>query len=122
MATLDEMLAEAQKPTGLDALLAEAKKPQKRGLMQTADDAIRLAASGMTAGYADKIASYLGGTPLEEERGKTEAARNRLGLLGTGASVGLCSCHRSATPQLGQMPQRQTFWREPFQGRDKSHR
>lgn len=63
-------------------------KAESGGFLQTADDAIRLAASGITGGYADKAASFFGGTPLEEERAKTEAARQRLGLAGTAAEIG----------------------------------
>lgn len=76
--------------SGLPSNLQKAEAPAAPmgGFMQTADDAIRLAASGMTGGYADKISSYLGGTPLEEERAKTDAARQRLGLAGTAAEVG----------------------------------
>jgi hypothetical protein len=63
-------------------------EPQKKtsgGFLQSIDDAVRLAASGATMGYADKFASYMGGAPIEEERAKTEAARGRMGLLGTAA-------------------------------------
>jgi hypothetical protein len=72
----------------MNAQKAEAPAASMGGFMQSADDAIRLAASGMSGGYADKIASYFGGTPLEEERAKTEAARQRLGFAGTAAEVG----------------------------------
>lgn len=60
---------------------------QSGGFLQKADDLVRMAADGITGGYADKFASYMSGTPLEEERAKTEAAAGRTGMAGTVAEI-----------------------------------
>lgn len=49
---------------------------------QAADDTVRLLASGVTFGYADKLAGYLSGEGTEAERVKTEQARQRAGSAG----------------------------------------
>ncbi|RVG01740.1 hypothetical protein CN172_04335 [Sinorhizobium meliloti] len=49
---------------------------------QAADDTVRLLASGITFGYADKLAGYLGGEGTEAERARTEQARERAGSAG----------------------------------------
>jgi hypothetical protein len=46
------------------------------------NDAVRLAASGASFGIADRLAA-LGGSTLEEEQAKTQAARDRQNWLGT---------------------------------------
>jgi hypothetical protein len=46
-------------------------------------DAVRLAATGATFGGTDWLSSLAGGGTLEEERAKTQAARDRQGWLGT---------------------------------------
>lgn len=46
---------------------------------QAADDTVRNFANTITMGYADKLASAAGGTPLEEERQKSSEARERAG-------------------------------------------
>lgn len=55
---------------------------------KAADDLVRLAANGMTFGFADKIAGYMGGDGTEAERALTEDARTRAGLAGTVAELG----------------------------------
>ena len=55
---------------------------------KAADDLVRLAANGMTFGFADKIAGYMGGTGTEAERARTEDARTRAGVAGTVAEIG----------------------------------
>lgn len=55
---------------------------------QAADDVARLAANGMTFGYADKIAGLLGGQGTEAERARSQAARERAGSAGTVAEIG----------------------------------
>lgn len=87
--------------------------PQMGGIMQTADDAMRLAASNLTGGYADKASAGLNALfgvdqnprglsdlvtgnnqgslyerNLAAERAQTEAARQRLGLAGTAVELG----------------------------------
>lgn len=52
-----------------------------------ADDIARLLASGLTFGYADKLAGYLGGEGTEAERARTEQARQRAGGAGTAAEI-----------------------------------
>lgn len=54
---------------------------------QAADDTARLLASGLTFGYADKLAGALGGEGTEAERAKTEQARARAGSAGTAAEL-----------------------------------
>lgn len=56
--------------------------------LKAADDLVRLAANGMTFGFADKIAGYLGGEGTEAERAKTEDARTRAGGAGLVAELG----------------------------------
>lgn len=56
--------------------------------LQTADDLVRLAANGITFGFADKIAGYMDGTGTEAERARSEGARDRQGMLGTAAEIG----------------------------------
>lgn len=60
--------------------------PQKAG--QAVDDVMRLAADGLTLGYADKVAA--GGNPqaLADERAKTNAAHQRSGTAGLAAEYG----------------------------------
>ena len=53
-----------------------------------ADDLARKFAGGASFGYADKLASALNGTPLEQERRLTEIASNRAGSAGTAAELG----------------------------------
>lgn len=57
-------------------------------IAQSADDIMRLVASGGSMGFADKVAA--GGDPerLEAERAMTEAARDRAGWAGTAAELG----------------------------------
>jgi len=54
---------------------------------QAADDTARFIANGLTLGYADKIAGYLGGEGTEAERAKTERARERAGSAAIGAEI-----------------------------------
>lgn len=55
---------------------------------QAADDLARLAASGVTFGYADKLAGALSGTGTAAERARTEEARERAGGAGMVAEYG----------------------------------
>lgn len=59
----------------------------KQGLV-AADDTARNIVNGATFGFADKFASYMGGTPLEEERQKSADARERSGLAGALTEIG----------------------------------
>lgn len=54
---------------------------------QAADDTVRFLANGMTLGYADKFAGYMGGEGTAAERAKTEKARERAGSAGTAAEI-----------------------------------
>lgn len=54
---------------------------------QAADDTVRFLANGMTLGYADKFAGYMGGEGTEAERAKTAQAQERAGLAGTAAEI-----------------------------------
>lgn len=56
--------------------------------LQAADDLVRRFANTASFGYADKLASYLSGTTLEEERAKSEAAGERAGSAGLAADLG----------------------------------
>lgn len=56
--------------------------------LKAADDLVRLAANGMTFGFADKIAGYMGGSGTQAERAKTEDARTRAGSAGLVAELG----------------------------------
>lgn len=85
----------AQKPVAnafdrFDASVSagEAEQPWYGKLGQAADDIARIAANGLTFGYADKIAGTLGGGGAEQERALTQAARGRAGSAGTAAEIG----------------------------------
>lgn len=52
------------------------------GALQKADDSVRMLANGMTFGYADKLAGYMGGEGTEAERAKSARAKARLGTTG----------------------------------------
>jgi hypothetical protein len=54
---------------------------------QAADDTARFLANGMTLGYADKFAGYMGGEGTEAERAKTAEAKERAGAAGTAAEI-----------------------------------
>jgi len=87
----------------------QADMPWYQEAAQAADDVARLVAGGMTFGYADKIAGYLGGEGTEAERARTEAARQRAGSAGTAAElvgavatpVGLASRGATVAGRLG---------------------
>jgi hypothetical protein len=55
---------------------------------EAADDIVRLGVNGVTFGYADKFAGYMGGEGVEAERAKSAQASERAGLAGTIAEVG----------------------------------
>lgn len=74
-----------QQPAAAEPMQEDA--PWYQDAAQAADDMVRLAASGMTFGFADKIAGYLGGEGTEAERAKTEDARQRAGSAGTVAEI-----------------------------------
>lgn len=79
----------AAKPWEMPASAAEeyAALPWYAQAAQAADDTVRFLANGMTLGYADKIAGYLGGEGTEAERAKTAAAKERAGSAGTAAEI-----------------------------------
>lgn len=52
------------------------------GAFQKVDDSVRMLANGATLGFADKLAGYMGGTGTEDERAKSAAAKERLGITG----------------------------------------
>lgn len=54
---------------------------------QAADDTVRFLANGMTLGFADQLAGYLGGEGTEAERQKTADAKERAGLAGDVAEL-----------------------------------
>lgn len=66
----------------------ETDAPWYQDAAQAADDMVRLAAKGLTFGYADKLAGFLGGEGTEAERAKTAAAAERAGSAGTVAEIG----------------------------------
>lgn len=81
--------AAAPGPTREEQLQAEMDAmPGWQKPFKAADDLVRLAANGMTFGFADKIAGYMGGTGTETERAKTEDARTRAGGAGIAAELG----------------------------------
>lgn len=55
---------------------------------KAADDLVRLAADGMTFGFADKLAGYMSGDGTEAERAKTADAMSRAGSAGLAAELG----------------------------------
>jgi hypothetical protein len=55
---------------------------------QAAEDIARLASNGVTFGFRDKLAHYLGGGSPEEERAKTAQAAERAGSAGKVAELG----------------------------------
>ncbi len=55
---------------------------------QAADDLVRLAANGVTFGYADKLAGALNGTGADAERALSQEAQDRAGLAGDVAEIG----------------------------------
>lgn len=54
---------------------------------QAADDTARLIANGLTLGYADKLAGYMGGEGTDAERAKSAQAKERAGAAGTAAEI-----------------------------------
>lgn len=61
--------------------------PWYQDAAQAADDTARLLANGLTFGYADKLAGYLGGAGTEAERALTAEASERAGSAGTAAEL-----------------------------------
>lgn len=69
----------------------QAKKDPKQAAInaaQTADDAMRSAANAMTFGGADYVASKLGGTDVEAEKAKSQAAWERSPKASMAGAVG----------------------------------
>lgn len=62
-------------------------KEQGGRAAQAADDVVRLMANGATGGYADKIAAYMNGGQVDQERALTDAAQDRAGIAGHAASL-----------------------------------
>lgn len=56
--------------------------------LKAADDILRLASNGVTFGFRDKLAQYVGGGTPEEERAKTADAQTRAGTAGSTAEIG----------------------------------
>lgn len=77
-----------QKRFGQQVAAPASAPPEGPSMLQTADDLVRLAANGITFGFADKIAGYMDGTGTEAERARSESARDRQGMLGTAAEIG----------------------------------
>jgi len=69
-------VAQSVTPLGMAQQAVEFAQDPSAGL-QRADDFMRGAAGGLTFGFADKVAGYLGREGEEAERAKTEAARQR---------------------------------------------
>ena len=61
-------------------------RAQTEGVGQAANDAVRAITDAATFGYADRLAAYMGGTDLQQERDQTQAAHQRLGLMDYPAS------------------------------------
>lgn len=57
------------------------------GFSRTADDLTRLGLNAATFGFADKAVAGLTPSTVEQERAATQSARDRQGLLGTGAEL-----------------------------------
>ena len=68
------------------AHLANLKTPFQ-GAGQAADDYARAVTDAATFGGADRLAAYMGGTDLADERAKTAASHARLGLMDYPASA-----------------------------------
>lgn len=68
-------------------ITAPVEQLQSGGILQKADDLVRMAADGLTGGYADKFAAYMSGNPEEQERTKTDEAAKRTGWVGTAAQI-----------------------------------
>lgn len=70
------------KPSG-NALWDFLSRPraQTEGFGQAANDAVRAVTDAATFGGADRLASYMSGTDLAQERAQTQAAHQRLGLM-----------------------------------------
>lgn len=66
--------------------------------VQAADDIVRKTVNGITVGYADKLASYMNGTPIEEERQRSADAGTRAGSAGTVAEIGGMALPMLAAP------------------------
>lgn len=100
-------------PTREDQVRADyAALSTPRKMLTAADDVVRLIADGLTFGYADKLSSYMGGTPLEQERQLTQDAKTRAGGAGTAAEVlgavvgpaklGVATKAAAAVPSVGK--------------------
>jgi hypothetical protein len=74
-------LAQSMTPFGMAKEAYNAVKDPQQAF-QTADDSMRLLASGGSFGFADKLAGYMSGEGTEAERVKTNASRDRQGLRG----------------------------------------
>jgi hypothetical protein len=87
--------------TPAPAAPAEVDQPWYVDAAQAADDIVRLGANGITFGYADKLAGYMGGEGTEAERAKSDAARDRAGLAGSVAEIGGALLPASRLAQAG---------------------
>lgn len=92
----DDLIPKDGKGVSFDDLVPQAApsqgvwdtiKTQAGNFGQAADDIARIVANHASLGYADKLASYMNGTPLEQERAASKAADDRAGWAGTAAGV-----------------------------------
>lgn len=72
------------KPSAKEAYEA---MPWYQQAAQATDDIVRMLANGMTLGYADKIAGYMGGEGTEAERAKSADAADRAVSAGIAAEI-----------------------------------
>jgi hypothetical protein len=61
---------------------AQSEQPWYSQLGQAADDVLRIGSNAITFGFRDKLAPYATGRTADEERGMTQAARDRAGTAG----------------------------------------
>ena len=79
-------LAPPPAPTFTDRLMSHLAGPFQ-GAGQAADDYVRTITDAATFGGADRLASWAGGTKLDDERAQTEAAKSRLGWMSVPADL-----------------------------------
>ena len=80
-ATVDEIAASmGNAPQKLTTKQEYDQLPWYQQIPQAADDIVRATANGLTFGFADKLAGYMGGEGTAAERAKSADARERAGL------------------------------------------
>lgn len=80
-AEIKTLQAQSAQPSAFDDM------PWYMQAAQATDDTVRNLANTMTLGFADKLASAAGGTPLETEREKSAAARERAGSAAVATDI-----------------------------------